>query len=236
MKPLRCYLLATASSVALVGTATAADLPVKAPFARAPVLWSWAGPYIGLNAGVAWRNTSFSNPDAFGTITADPIWSDHATSFIGGGQIGYNWQSGNLVYGVEGDIDWVNGKSSAATPGGTQSSTKMDWMSTIRGRAGVTVSPRILAYLTGGVALARFSDIWGFPPTTDVFTSNNVRAGWTGGGGLEYMLDPHWTVRVEGLYADFGSKNAGIATFGSTYSSSFRHSVAIARGALNWKW
>ena len=109
-------------------------------------------------------------------------------------------------------------------------------MSTIRGRAGVTISTKILAYLTGGVAFAHFSDAWGFPSTGDFLTSNNTRVGWTGGGGLEYMLDPHWTVRIEGLYADFGSKDASIATFGSSYSSSFRHSVAIARGALNWKW
>src|SRR6185437_7461015 len=87
MKSLRHALLATASSAALIGTA-AADMPVKA---LAPAVWSWAGPYVGLNAGAAWRNTRFTNPDAFGTFSADPIWTDHGTSFIGGVQIGYNW-------------------------------------------------------------------------------------------------------------------------------------------------
>jgi outer membrane immunogenic protein len=230
MKLLRSYLLATASSVALIGSAAAQPPP--------PPIMSWAGPYIGLNAGAAWRSSSFSNPDAFGTIIADPIWSDRTTSFIGGGQIGYNWQSGNLVYGFEGDIDGVSGNSSAATSGGTQSSSKLDWMSTIRGRAGVTVSPQFLAYLTGGAAFAHFSDAWGFAPTGNDFTSNGMRAGWTGGGGLEYMFDPHWTVRVEGLYTDFGSKEVtNTTTFvGSQYRSNFQHTVALARAALNWRW
>lgn len=236
MKPLRSYLLATASSAAMIGSAAAADLPVKAQ--PAPVVWSWAGPYIGLNAGAAWRNTSFSDPDAFGTIAADPIWTDHATSFIGGAQIGYNWQAGAFVYGLEADIDWASGKSSAATSGGTTSNSRLNWLSTVRGRAGVTVSPQFLAYLTGGAAFAHFSDAWGLVPTGNDFTSNGMRAGWTGGGGLEYMFDPHWTVRVEGLYTDFGSKEVtNTTTFvGSQYRSNFQHTVALARAALNWKW
>ena len=233
MKSLRHALLATASSVALVGTAAAADMPVKA---IAPAVWSWAGPYVGLNAGAAWRNTTFTNPDAFGTITADPIWTDHGTSFIGGAQIGYNWQTAQWVYGIEADIDWASGKSSATTPGGTTANSKMNWLSTVRGRAGILVSPQLLAYLTGGVAFAQFSDDWGFPFAG--FASNTVRVGWTGGGGLEYMLTPHWTVRFEGLYADFGSKQntPTTAALGTAYRSNFQHTVALARAALNWKW
>ena len=155
MKSLRHALLATASSVALIGTAAAADMPVKA---IAPAVWSWAGPYVGVNAGAAWRNTTFTNPDAFGTIVADPIWTDHGTSFIGGAQFGYNWQTTQWVYGIEADIDWASGKSSATTIGGDTANSRMNWLSTVRGRAGILVSPQLLAYLTGGVAFAQFSD------------------------------------------------------------------------------
>ncbi len=234
MKSLRHTLLATASSVALIGSASAADMPVKA---LAPAVWSWAGPYVGLNAGAAWRNTTFTNPDAFGTISVDPIWTDHGTSFIGGVQIGYNWQTANWVYGLEADFDGAGGTSSAVLVGGPTASSRMDWLSTVRGRAGMLVSPQLLAYVTGGVALAQFSDHWGFPGFPG-FSTNEVRFGWTGGGGLEYMISPRWTVRIEGLYADFGSKQqTDSATFvGSTYRSNFQHSVALARAALNWKW
>ena len=236
MKPLRYYLLATASSAALIGNAAAADMPLPAK-ASPPVVSNWAGLYIGLNAGAAWRNWSFSNPDALGTIPTDPIWSDRAISFIGGGQIGYNWQAGNLVYGVEGDIDWVDGKSSAAIPGGSFLATSnLDWLSTIRGRVGLTLSPQILAYLTGGAAFAHFSDAWGFVPTGNDLTSNSTRAGWTIGGGVEYMFDPHWSARIEGLYADLGSQNQTTTYSSTIYRSSFEHTVTLLRGALNWKW
>lgn len=234
MKPLRCYLLATASSVALIGHATAADMtmPVKA---QPPVVWSWAGPYVGLNAGAVWRNTSFSNPDAFATFGADPIFTDHSASFIGGVQIGYNWQTANWAYGLEADFDGVSGKSSAPLPVGGTANSRLNWLSTVRGRAGMLVSPQLLAYLTGGVAFAQFSDDWGYP--FGGFSSGNVRVGWTGGGGLEYMIDPHWTVRVEGLYADFGAKEeTNTVTFGHPYRSNFRHTTAVARAGLNWKW
>jgi outer membrane immunogenic protein len=233
MKSLRHTLLATASSVALIGSASAADMPMKAP---APAVWSWAGPYVGLNVGAAWRNTAFTNPDRFSTIVADPIWTDHGASFIGGAQIGYNWQTANWVYGLEADFDGAGGKSSAALVAGITASSRMDWLSTVRGRAGMLVSPQLLAYLTGGVAFAQFSDNWGFP-VFGGFSSNDVRAGWTAGGGLEYMISPRWTVRVEGLYADFGSKElTNTATFGTPYRSNFQHTVALARAALNWKW
>jgi outer membrane immunogenic protein len=232
MKSLRQVLLATASSIALTGAAAAADMPVKA---LAPAVWSWAGPYVGVNAGAAWRNTRFTNPDAFSTIAADPVWTDHGTSFIGGVQIGYNWQMATWVYGVEADFDGISGKSSTTIAGTVTANSRMDWLSTVRGRAGILISPQLLAYLTGGVAFAQFSDDWGFPGAG--FASNDVRVGWTGGGGFEYMLTPQWTVRFEGLYADFGSKqNTPTGVLGTAYRSNFQHSVALARAALNWKW
>lgn len=231
MKSLRHALLATASSVALIGTAAAADMPVKA---IAPAVWSWAGLYVGLNAGAAWRNTTFTNPDAFGTIAADPFWTDHSAAFIAGVQIGYNWQMANWVYGLEADFDGAGGKSTATPVAGFTANSRMNWLSTVRGRAGTLVSPQLLAYLTGGAAFAQFSDDWGFPGVG--FASNTVRVGWTGGGGLEYMLTSRWTVRVEGLYADFGSRQLTSTFAGTTYRSNFQHTVALARAALNWKW
>ena len=111
-------------------------------------------------------------------------------------------------------------------------------MSTFRGRVGVTISPMALLYLTGGVAIARFSDGWGdlaIGPTGFV-TSSQTRTGPVVGGGVEYKVAPNWIVRVEGLYADFGSRNE-VSTFASqNYRTAFAHSVGVVRTGLSFKW
>jgi len=244
MKSLRNILLTTASSVALVGTAAAADMPLKA--AHAPIAWNWAGPYAGLNIGAAWNHAEFSDIGDIGGNglfaffgQPEPFWSPRQAGFTFGGQAGYNWQTGNIVYGIEGDVNWVDSKSSATFPAqGQSASSKLDFMATGRGRLGVAFS-QFLIYGTGGVALAHFSDAWGPTPSPfngSTFSSDQTRVGWTAGGGLEYMLTHNWTVRVEGLYADFGTTNVTVPIFSGNYVSSFRHTVTTARAALNWKW
>jgi len=180
MKPLRCYLLATASSVALIGSA-AAQPP-------APPVMSWAGPYVGLNLGVARNQAKFSdlgNPGAgqnyaFPAGASDPFWSPSQAGFTVGGQAGYNWQTGNIVYGIEGDLNWVDGKADTAfappfvVPAVT-ATTNLDWMATVRGRLGVAFS-QFLLYGTGGVAFAHFSDAYGFTfAGGNAFNSNSTR-------------------------------------------------------------
>ena len=244
MKPLRSYLLATASSAALIGSAVAADLPVKAQ--PVPVVWSWAGPYVGLNLGAAWNKANFSDLGGLGGFyefdppANDPFWSSSKAGFTLGGQAGYNWQTGNIVYGVEGDLNWVSAKNSVALIGFTPvtASSTMDWMATVRGRLGVAFGQYLL-YGTGGVAFARFSDAWGITALgASEFSSNSTRTGWTAGGGLEYMLTRNWTVRAEALYADFGSQSITAQPPGAVfpYTSQFKHTVTTARAALNWKW
>jgi len=245
MKSLRNLLLASASSVVFVGSAAAADMPLKAP--PAPVVWNWAGPYAGLNLGAVWNNAKFSDlggPAGFFGFppgSADPFWSPSKAGITIGGQAGYNWQTNNFVYGIEGDLNWVDSKVSATfSPFGPTTigaSSNLDWMGSVRGRVGVAFS-QWLVYGTGGVAFAHFSDAWGLIGTgSQNFTNNSTRVGWTAGGGVEYMLTRNWTVRVEGLYSDFGSHTQSIMFGGlGPYSSSFRHTVSTARAALNWKW
>jgi outer membrane immunogenic protein len=247
MKPLRSYLLATASSAALIGSAAAADLPVKAQ--PAPTVWSWAGPYIGLNLGVAWNHAEFSDNIgsnsirlAFADADSQPFWSPTVAGFTAGGQAGYNWQTGNIVYGIEGDMNWVDAKATAlfSAGSGVTANTKLDWIGTVRGRVGVTFS-RALLYGTGGLAVAHFYDAWGFTGIGgNDFVNDIVRAGWTAGGGVEYMVTRNWTARAEVLYADFGSNTLTAVNppggGGGTYTSTFRHTTTTARAALNWKW
>ena len=252
MKNFRVCLLASVSSAALVGSAAAADMPTKAPPPAPPPVMSWTGPYIGINLGAAWNNAKFSDIGnvgaglryAFPVSIADPFWSPKDARFTVGGQAGYNYQVGNFVLGVEGDVNWVDGKSSttivlplAGSP--VSATSDMDWMATIRGRVGLAFS-QVLVYGTGGVAFARFSDAWGFATRgAHEFSNSETRTGWVGGGGIEYMFARNWTVKVEGLYADFGSTDVTVLNPGGEtgpYTSRFKHTVTTARAGLNWKW
>jgi outer membrane immunogenic protein len=236
------------ASVAAVGLATsgaafAADMAVKAP-PPPPVDSSWAGPYIGGHLGVAIERNKFTDIDNFGFFLPgglnDVFLDNTKAGFIGGGQVGYNWQVNRFVFGVEGDLSWINARTNVtinAIP--TVASAKMDWMTTFRGRVGMAVSPMTLLYLTGGVAIARFSDAWGdlaAAPQGGYITSSHTRAGPVVGGGVEYKATPNWIVRVEGLYADFGSKTDASVFASQSYRTSFAHSVAVVRTGLSFKW
>jgi len=248
MNRLRTLLLGSVSAVALTASALAADLPVKAP-PRAPVeVWNWTGPYIGINAGAAWNSSKFadlgdsaSSPSFNFFTPGTAFWSTHDPRFTIGGQVGYNWQSGNIVYGLEGDMNWVDGKTHATLRNcciNIAATTDLDWFATLRGRIGVAFSAALL-YATGGLAIGHFHDVWGSATaSTPAFDSEKTRTGWTLGGGLEYMLTRNWTIKAEGLYADFGNwiatnPNGAIVP---PYRSRFTHTVGIARAGLNWKW
>jgi outer membrane immunogenic protein len=254
MGGLRHFLLTTVSAAALSTSALAADIPARVPVKAPPpvvVAPSWAGFYIGVHAGVAWNHAAFTDigdegvpPTSNRAPLGTEIWKPHTAGFAGGGQIGYNFQSGNIVYGLEADFSGVSNKASAIisppvtfTP--VSAKTELSWMATVRGRLGVTLSPTLL-YVTGGLAVAHFKDAWGgvFLAVPE-YASNRTRAGWTVGGGVEHMFARNWTAKIEALYADFGDWTAinpivnGNVGF---YRSRFEHQVVTLRGGLNYKW
>lgn len=244
MGRLRRHFLATVSLAVLSGNAFAADLrvPTKAPPVPPPLASSWTGPYIGLNLGAARHRWSFVDVDDFGLGLLpggvnNTFWSDGRTGFTFGGQIGYNWQFQQFVVGLEADLNWIDGASKAEfSPVPIAATTKLHWMSTARGRVGVTFSP-VLLYVTGGVAAARISDNWGLVASgsTD-FSSSHTRTAPVFGGGVEYMFTPSWTARVEALHAKLGTRSASTIYATQGYRSDFEHSVTLVRGALSFKW
>jgi outer membrane immunogenic protein len=143
--------LALVSFAALTATAAAADLPPRpAPqqYYKAPVVvpaYSWTGFYIGLNGGGGFGNSHW---DALGS-------NFDISGGLVGGTIGYNYQAGQAVFGVEGDIDWadINGSTTSGCP--TTCKTSDSWLSTVRGRLGYAAD-RFMPFVTGGVA---FGDI-----------------------------------------------------------------------------
>jgi outer membrane immunogenic protein len=209
-------------SVALVavslGTsaAFAADrgVPAYAPPPPPAPVYTWNGCYVGASAG-----TSSGSSQHFRSIDGAPITNGFDLSgFIGGGQLGCNWQWGAWVFGIEGDGSAVNksGQGFELQPiprPNTQwiSETQERWFVTARGRLGLTnfwwFGDKTMVYVTGGGAWAKIdaSEWLTTNPINTGHQESNTRSGWTVGGGIEYALGYGWSVKSEFLYADFGT-------------------------------
>jgi outer membrane immunogenic protein len=258
----RLSILTAVGALLAAGSAMAADLPTTkgpAPAPYFPPVFSWAGFYAGVNAGGLFGSNNLkSNPapqPQFGPLGFSQTTSPDA--FIGGAQIGYNFQSGPFVFGGETDFQGstlsqssrLNGLPNAAgviVPGwNDQTSDRMDWFGTVRLRAGYAID-RTLIYATGGLI---YGDVKNSSVTTYTVTGNpqhiytgsssGTRAGWTLGGGVEYAFTNNWTARLEGLYFDMGKQSytafplAANAPFVVNHSSDL--TGGIVRVGLNYK-
>jgi len=172
-----CFALGAACGALAAQSAAAADLSVaplyKAPPPQVAQVYNWTGFYLGINGGGGWGRSWWS-------ANSTPVNLSGAQV---GGTAGYNWQFGNTVLGLEGDMDWSNLKGTATStlcPNGC--STSDGWLSTVRGRAGYAFGG-IMPYVTGGLAVG---DIQASTPGFAGASSTN--AGWTVGDGLEFAL------------------------------------------------
>ncbi len=183
---------------AATGAAEAADLNrgYPAPVTKAPYyspIYNWTGFYVGINGGGGWGRSTWTAIDTF----------DISGGLIGG-TIGYNWQIGQAVVGVEGDIDWsgIRGTTTTLCPLGCE--TRNSWLATVRGRAGYAFD-RFLPFVTGGLAVGNIR------ATTPGFPAGSITtAGWTIGAGLEFAVVSNVTVKAEYLYVDLGNFNCGL--------------------------
>jgi outer membrane immunogenic protein len=216
--------LALIGLMALAGTAAAADLsrPAPAPYYKAPPAYApynWTGFYVGLNGG-----------GAFGSSSWDLNGSRNISGGLVGGTVGYNYQWGQAVFGVEGDIDWaaISGTgTNLACPLGCKTSDT--WLSTVRGRLGYAAD-RFMPFVTGGLAVGDIrAQVPGFA------TSTSTQAGWTLGGGLEAALSPNWTVKAEYLYVDLGKFNCGLNCSGGFTTDNVSFHTNILRAGVNYK-
>jgi len=214
-------LLASVALFGFAGVASAADLPAReappAPILAAAPIFTWTGFYVGVNAGVGFSSgdDDLVFDDGF-AITGD---DDDDASFIGGAQVGYNYQIGSFVVGVEGDIQWADfGGTTYTLPlaygGGTYTTDSEDWFGTVRARAGVAFD-RALLYATGGWA----------------FTDN--RNGWTLGGGLEYAFTNNLSAKIEGLYVNL--EDDDIELPGGFVANTGDTDFGIVRAGLNYR-
>jgi outer membrane immunogenic protein len=228
------FLIATSAGFAAAAAmpgAQAADMPIKAPRYVEPAA-NWSGWYIGAHAGAAWQKSDVTTDTGFYngySFIPNPNASLSKTGFIGGGQIGYNWQNGNFVFGLEGDISALSGRASAdvATGYGILTySSKIRWLSTVRGRFGLAVG-NTMAYMTAGVAFGGVKNSVGDYYST--VSNSKTKTGWTVGGGVEHMLNRNWTVGLEGLFVDLGKSDVKGGRF------KFSNQAVIGRLKLNYK-
>jgi outer membrane immunogenic protein len=143
--------------------------------------YSWAGPYLGGNLGYAW-----------GSVDNNPT---KPSGFAGGVQAGYNWQSGQWVFGSEGDI-----QASGATDTFAPWKFSNPWFGTLRGRVGYALG-NVMFYGTGGLAVGELR------ATTFGLSESHSTVGWTAGVGAEMGFAPNWSAKVEYLYVDLSNNN-----------------------------
>ena len=268
MKQLSCLTIACASIALAVTAFGGPESSGKEMKQVAPVPpecdFTWTGFYFGGNGGYGWGNadTDFDPlPDAATFFDLEPTsLNPEPSGFIGGGQLGYHWQWNKwLVLGIETDFQGtdieghdtrfnfvdINGVGNGPDTF-LFAHERMQWFGTTRGRIGISPWCRWLFYGTGGVAYGNvdysantnFDNGITYPVK---FSETNV--GWTAGGGIEYAIGHHWTVRVEYLHYDLGSEdrtqnklNFGVPQgppFFVHYN--FDTNGNIVRGAINFK-
>ena len=252
------------------GSVLAADMAIKAPSAIREVPPMWSGPYFGirggygsgdadyLNLGGSQTGATFSGvtvpfSNAFGAL------GQRATHGADGGVLGYvtgiNWQTGNIVYGLEHTLSWTSIDGSTGTlqfpvppatfvPQGSFSS-KLKWYGTAETRLGLVFGNSLL-YVKGGIAAGQL-EVSGVrtngASNGDHFSQKDYRAGWTVGGGWDYMFARNWVFGIEGSYVDLGKENVagqmvdvnGVGGAGA-FNEEVKFTFWTVTGRLTYRW
>lgn len=222
------------TAVALVGPAMAADMPVKAvPRAVAPAVYNWSGLYVGAHVGGGWSEKCFNQ------VSPAAPFSDtgchDSSGLLGGGQVGYNWQQSNWLFGIEVSGSALDLSGSHRPPLGSVNdnltvSSETGGLFLFTGRLGMTWNQAV-AYVKGGAAWTR--DKYRFAengqPTIETRQS---RWGWTIGAGVEVGLAPNWSLAFEYNYVDFGDDNSNL---GGNWVIAVDQSMHIGTARLNYR-
>ena len=244
-------------SIALTCNAFAADLPRArdVPYTAPPV--TWTGFYIGGNIGYGWGRTENDvtvvglPPVLFGISTASLAAGDrdrqNIDGVIGGFQSGYNYQAGNWVFGLESDLQAADQQGNAlyCNLGGTTcavaslaASHKLSWFGTGRTRLGFLVTPSWLIYGTAGVAYGEVKSDYALTLAGAPFAAVNfkdTKAGWTAGGGVEFLFASNWSAKFEYLYIDLGDSEMTVNVGGVAATVTRSFTDHIARFGVNYR-
>jgi outer membrane immunogenic protein len=237
------------SGVAFVGLAAApafaADLSTP-PFYKAPPpvpVFSWTGCYIGgsIGGGYAWNtNTNTVNTSAFGDLAPGQGFAQSSSGFVGGGQVGCNYQLARFVVGLEGSYLGANIKGDYANPYNAADdvfTNKIDNIASVTARFG-TAFDNWLFYTKAGWAgaHAKLSVVDNVGPFVGAGSASNWHNGFTVGSGVEYAFTPNWIVGFESNYYRFETKSYEIGGGTGLYTFSSRpRDVYSFLGRLSYK-
>ena len=254
-------LIAGAFALAAAGPVLAADLPPasmppplpRAPAAYVPIappVYNWGGIYFGINGGYGFGSSNWSLPASVcaGGVACS-TGSFNISGPLAGATFGANFQSGQFVFGIEGDGDWsgLKGTASGATPatclGGTAAActyqTSNDWVATLRARTGVAWD-RVLLYATAGGAGGSIKATLPVATVPPGASSSSTEFGWTAGAGLEFGITDNVTAKIEYLYVDLqnGSFSCPVGACGANpavITAPVSFTSRLVRAGLNFK-
>ena len=271
------YLFGSAAVFLMIGggTANAGDTAAAAPafaapFSSSPTPYPWSGFYGGVTVGAAFGQYnaqtstvggSYMDAASAAAVNAAGAQSIGQTGFTTGIEGGYNWQVGDLLLGVEADLQAVhlNGATNSGaipypgTPAGKSftitSYGNTNWLFTARPRVGFVAPNHWLFYATGGLALTQLQSDFSFvdsnptdenvPTSTESGKLDTVKVGYTVGGGVEAPLTDRLSLKAEYLYVDFANTPAAVASNDLAPGQAFTHSgdlrADIVRAGLNYR-
>ena len=224
-------LLTTTALVVLASPALAADLAAR-PYTKAPppvmaAIYDWSGFYIGVNGGGGWTHNTWD------VVGGGREGSHDSSGGTIGGQVGYRWQMGQFVFGVEAQGNWAafSGDNQSALFG-TRNRTKTDAFGLFTGQVGYAFN-NVLVYAKGGAAIT--SNTYTITnAATGAFLGSNDNTRWGGvvGAGLEYGFAPNWSLGVE---YDHLFMDRQTVSFGALGSDSIKQDADLFTARLNYR-
>jgi len=232
------FLIGAVGMVAMATSASAADLGAR-PYTKAPppmmvAMYDWSGFYIGINGG--WGQSS-ERYDWLGYS----LVSANATGGTVGGQIGYNWQAGSWVFGLEAQGNWADLSKSYVlyvdpfTLDSLSVGTKVDALGLFTGRVGYAWN-NALFYVKGGAAVVS-NNYWAAVNNINVVTVSNTRWGADVGVGFEYGFTPNWSFGVEYNHAWLGNQNYNWGNQNWRYTNvNVKQDLDLVTARINYRW
>jgi outer membrane immunogenic protein len=240
------FLLGTIGLVALgmAAPAVAADLPART-YTKAPAyiaaVYDWSGFYLGANGGWAGSRNCWTNTAVAGGAAAGTEGCNTANGGVAGGQIGYRWQTGTWVFGLEAQGDWagLSGSNPSTAFVGVTNQTRMNSFGLFTGQIGYAWNNALL-YAKGGAAVAGDKYTGLATATNTAFdTARDNRWGAALGAGVEYGFTPNWSAALEYDHMFMGRNNenfTGVAGGAFTRTDSISQNVDMVTARINYRW
>ena len=226
------FLLGVCASTLIAAPALAADLPMKARPAPPPPVFSWTGFYIGANIGGAWSNGTVTD-----LVTGANLNTD-SSGFIGGGQVGFNYQFNTFVLGAEWDIDGTTiSKTSnvvATGSGNLQASANTDWISTLAARFGFALDHWLIYGKAGGAWVQNSATLANLT-TGGSISASNTNSGWMAGVGGEWAFAPQWSAKLEYDHVELDNWSFSTNSIIVNDRLNVSRHIDMVKAGINWR-